>query len=95
MRCLETSVELNIPRTRHDGLQGAEVTQGGGRSVANAPLAMGITTRHAMTWRDLDEDGVLMEPYLGMISLYHLTGSHLPDNNKTQVTLSAKPEFEN
>jgi hypothetical protein len=36
-----------------------------------------------------------MEPYLGMISLYHLTGSHLPDNNKTQVTLSAKPRIRN
>lgn len=56
---------------------------------------MSITTRVAMTWGDLDEDGVLMEPYLRMISLYHLTGSHLPDNNKTQVTLSAKPRIRN
>jgi hypothetical protein len=56
---------------------------------------MSIATRCATTWGVLDEDGVLMEPYLGMISLYHLTGSHLPDNNKTQVTLSAKPRVRN
>lgn len=56
---------------------------------------MSITTRGAITWGDMDEDGTLMEPYLGMISLYHLTGSHLPDNNKTQVTLSAKPRIRN
>ncbi|EKV12554.1 hypothetical protein PDIG_32720 [Penicillium digitatum PHI26] len=54
---------------------------------------MSITTRGAITWGDLDEDGASMEPYLGMISLYHLTESHLPDNNKTQVTLSAKPRI--
>lgn len=63
MRYLETSARLQTTGTRHDGLQAAQVTQGA--ASLRAPVAMSIATGDAITWGDMDEDGALMEPYLG------------------------------